>query len=122
MNILGSLEELVRFCFNIYDLNEDGYISKEEMMNMMKDSFILNCEEREEDGDGVRDLVEMTLKKMDHDKDGRISFSDFQLSVSREPLLLEAFGTCLPSSRAGAEFMERVLDRQAEDRNGYYYF
>ena len=81
-------------------------------MNMMKDSFILNCEEREEDGDGVRD----------HDKDGRISFSDFQLSVSREPLLLEAFGTCLPSSRAGAEFMERVLDRQAEDRNGYYYF
>ena len=55
---------MVRFCFNIYDLNEDGYISKEEMMNMMKDSFILNCEEREEDGDGVRDLVEMTLKKI----------------------------------------------------------
>ena len=55
---------MVRFCFNIYDLNEDGYIGKEEMMNMMKDSFILNCEEREEDGDGVRDLVEMTLKKI----------------------------------------------------------
>ena len=101
-------------------MNEDGYISKEEIMNMMKDSFILNCEEREEEGDGVRDLVEMTLKKMDHDKDGRISLSDFQISVSREPLLLEAFGNCLPSSRAGTEFLERILDRQSDNRHAYY--
>ena len=83
---------------------------------------VKSTQEDTEEDEGIKDLIEMTLKKMDHDKDGRISFSDFQLSVSREPLLLEAFGTCLPSSRAGAEFMERVLDRQAEDRNGYYYF
>ena len=117
---LGSDEELVRFCFNIYDLNEDGYITKEEIMNMMRDCFIVNSDEREDEGDGVKDLVEMTLKKMDHDKDGRISLADFQISVCKEPLLLEAFGNCLPSSRAGLEFVEKILDKETDRRDCFY--
>ena len=45
----------------------------------------------EEDGDeGVKDLIEMTLKKMDHDKDGRVSFPDFETTVKNEPLMMEA--------------------------------
>ena len=107
----GSEEELVRFCFTIYDLNEDGYISREEMMTMMKNCFIVNSSEQEEEGDGVKDLVEMTLRKMDKDRDGRISLSDFQASVSEEPLLLEAFGNCLPSNQLGAEFIRKILDK-----------
>ena len=101
----------MRFCFNIYDLNEDGYISREEMMTMMKNCFIVNTSEQEEEGDGVKDLVEMTLRKMDKDRDGRISLSDFQAAVSEEPLLLEAFGNCLPSNQLGAEFIKKVLDK-----------
>ena len=116
----GSEEELVRFCFNIYDLNEDGYITKEEIMTMMKDCFIVHSNERDEEGDGVKDLVEMTMRKMDRDKDGRISLSDFQESVTEEPLLLEAFGNCLPTSPTGVEFVERILDRQVERRNVFY--
>ena len=106
----GSEEELVRFCFNIYDLNEDGYISKEEVMTMMQNCFIVHSEQ-EEEGDGVKDLVDMTLRKMDKDRDGRISLSDFQASVSEEPLLLEAFGNCLPSNQLGAEFIKKILDK-----------
>lgn len=101
----------MRFCFNIYDLNEDGYISKEEMMTMMKNCFIVNSSEQEEEGDGVKDLVEMTLRKMDKDRDGRINLSDFQASVKEEPLLLEAFGNCLPTSQSGAEFIKKILDK-----------
>ena len=91
-------------------MNEDGYISKEEIMTMMKNCFIYG-KDREEDGDGVRDLVDMTIKKMDRDKDGRISFSDFSHTVREEPLLLEAFGNCLPTSPAGLEFCCKVLDK-----------
>ena len=100
----------MRFCFNIYDLNEDGYISKEEMMTMMKNCLIVSSEQ-EEEGDGVKDLVEMTLRKMDKDRDGRINLSDFQASVKEEPLLLEAFGNCLPTSQSGAEFIKKILDK-----------
>ena len=37
---LGNEEEWTQFCFNIYDLNEDGYITKEEIMTMMKNCFV----------------------------------------------------------------------------------
>ena len=38
----------------------------------------------DDDGDeGMKDLIEMTLKKMDHDKDGRVSYPDFQTTVTK---------------------------------------
>ena len=61
-----------------------------------------------------KDLIDMTIKKMDHDKDGQISFSDFATTVSKDPLMMEAFGTCLPSNRAGYEFKNCILDRKHE--------
>ena len=69
----------------------------------------------EEEGDeGVKDLIDMTIKKMDQDKDGRISFSDFEATVINDPLMLEAFGTCLPSNKAGLHFINSVLDRKQQ--------
>ena len=112
--VLGNEDEKIQFCFDIYDLNEDGYISKEEIMTMMKNCFVYRRAEREEEeGDGVRDLVEMTIRKMDRDRDGRISFSDFYGTVREEPLLLEAFGNCLPSNQAGLAFARKILDKKS---------
>ena len=48
----------------------------------------------------------MTLKKMDHDKDGRVSFGDFQMTVKNDPLMMEAFGPCLPNSALGESLRE----------------
>ena len=46
---LGTVEERTKFCFDIYDLNEDRFISKEEMMTMMK-SCMVKSGKTEEDG------------------------------------------------------------------------
>ena len=61
----------------------------------------------------LQDLIEMTMKKMDQDKDGRVSFSDFSETVQREPLMMEAFGNCLPTSQAGKAFVSRILDQRS---------
>ena len=61
----------------------------------------------------------MTLRKMDHDRDGRISFSDFKLAVDKEPLMMEAFGPCLPNNRAGGNFVKRILETKP---NGMIYY
>ena len=60
----------------------------------------------------LKDLIDMTIRKMDHDHDGKISFSDFSMTVLKEPLLMEAFGTCLPTSQAGVKFIMSVLDKR----------
>lgn len=76
-------------------------------------TFVINCfrnclikHPQEEDPDeGVKDLVEIVLRKLDKDRDGKISLKDFQESVYEEPLLLEAFGRCLPTERARDTFL-----------------
>jgi hypothetical protein len=59
----------------------------------------------EDPDEGVKDLVELVLRKLDADRDGKISFQDFQTAVTEESLLLEAFGQCLPSENACQTFM-----------------
>lgn len=50
-------------CFQVYDLNGDGYISAEEMLYLLKDC--INEQPTEEDPDeGIRDLVEITISNM----------------------------------------------------------
>ena len=64
----------------------------------------------EEGDEGVKDLVDMTIKKMDHDRDGRISFSDYSITVAEDYLMMEAFGTCLPTNKKGEIFKQNILD------------
>ena len=93
------------------------------------DSFIENSEEQEE-GLKVKmlmirliiiqwqDLIEMTMHKMDKDRDGKVSFEDYQATVKEEPLLLEAFGECLTHGNTGRCFRESVLDLPEKQRDG----
>lgn len=32
----GTFEEKIHYCFRVYDLNSDGYISKDEMIQLLK--------------------------------------------------------------------------------------
>ncbi|KAI9208822.1 uncharacterized protein BJ171DRAFT_454517 [Polychytrium aggregatum] len=92
----GRYEERMKFCFRVYDLNGDRYISKEEMFQMLKNCLVKGAEE---DEDGVKDLVDLVLKKLDEDRDGRVSEADWTSAITKESLLMEAFGPCLPTAK-----------------------
>lgn len=42
---------------------------------------------------------------MDQDRDGNISFADYEASVQKNPGLLEVLGQCLPSRPVTYKFM-----------------
>jgi Ca2+-binding EF-hand superfamily protein len=67
------------------------------MFQMLKNCLVK--EAVEEDEDGVKDLVDLVLKKLDEDRDGRVSESDWAGAIAKETLLMEAFGKCLPTSK-----------------------
>jgi hypothetical protein len=56
----------------------------------------------------LKDLIDMTLRKLDIDKDGKVSLADWSSTVRKEPLMMEAFGPCLPSKRAIDIFMKKI--------------
>ena len=50
-------------CFQVYDLNTDGFISREEMFHLLKSCLIKQPSE-EDPEEGTKELIELTLKKM----------------------------------------------------------
>jgi Ca2+-binding EF-hand superfamily protein len=67
----GTFTEKISFCFRVYDLNSDGFITKDEMFTLLKNSLIKNPQDEDPD-EGVKDLVEITMRKLDLDKDGKV--------------------------------------------------
>ncbi|XP_051992634.1 calaxin isoform X2 [Xyrauchen texanus] len=114
-NTFGMTDDMMmdRDCFNVYDLNGDGYISREEMFHMLKDSLIRQPTEEDPD-EGVKDLVEIALKKLDYDHDGKVSYADFEKTVRNENLLLEAFGNCLPDAKSKQAFEQHAFQEPKE--------
>ncbi|KAM8770269.1 calaxin-like [Rhynchonycteris naso] len=100
----GTLEEKLKFCFEVYYLNgDDGCISQEEIFDLLKNSLYQQSPE-EETGDGIKELVDITLKKMDYDNDGKISFADFEKAAKEDRLMMEVLGQCLPEAKICLDF------------------
>ncbi|CAG5105814.1 Oidioi.mRNA.OKI2018_I69.chr1.g2478.t1.cds [Oikopleura dioica] len=106
----GSLEEKTDYSFRVYDLNGDGFISREEMFQLLKNCLVKQPAEEDPD-EGVKELVEITLKKMDIDKNSKLSKGDFESSVQSEQLLLEAFGKCLPDRELSEDFEHYIFGK-----------
>ncbi|KAI6074540.1 EF-hand calcium-binding domain-containing protein 1 isoform X3 [Aix galericulata] len=104
----GTLEERIKYCFEVYDLNGDGYISREEMFQMLKNSLLKQPSEEDPD-EGIKDL--------DYDHDGKLSFADFEKAVRDDNLLLEAFGPCLPDIKRRHSLDEQVTGLQVDSVN-----
>ncbi|KAH9520311.1 EF-hand calcium-binding domain-containing protein 1 [Bulinus truncatus] len=103
----GTLEDHIQLCFDVYDLNNDGYISREEMFQLLK-SCLVKAPTEEDPDELVKELVEIVMKKLDCDHDGRVSLSDFKAAVAEDKLMLEALGKCLPDEKCKLTFHEMI--------------
>lgn len=101
----GTLEECIAFCYFIYDINGDRLLGRDELFFCLKNCLLQTAGIEEDIEESIKDLVEVAMKKLDVDKNGKISFSDFEAAVKNDPLLLEACGPCLPSAKAVNDFL-----------------
>ena len=68
----ASHEDKLRFAFQIYDINQDGYISNGELFTVLKMMVGNNLNDVQ-----LQQLVDRTIIKADEDFDGKISFEEF---------------------------------------------
>ena len=68
----STREEKLRFAFQIYDINGDGFISNGELFTVLKMMVGNNLNDVQ-----LQQLVDRTIIKADKDGDGKISFDDF---------------------------------------------
>ncbi|KAF4108246.1 Kv channel interacting protein 3b, calsenilin isoform X1 [Onychostoma macrolepis] len=75
----GSETEKLRWAFNLYDINKDGYITKEEMLAIMKSiydmmgRYTFPCVK----DDAAFEHVEKFFQKMDRNRDGVVTIDEF---------------------------------------------
>lgn len=69
----ASNEEKLRFAFQIYDINNDGFISNGELFTVLKMMVGNNLNDVQ-----LQQLVDRTIIKADEDFDGKISFDEFK--------------------------------------------
>ncbi|OXA45505.1 Kv channel-interacting protein 1 [Folsomia candida] len=82
----GTVDEKLRWTFNLYDINRDGFITKEEMRDVVTAVYELmgSCAEPNFEESVVNDRVERIFMKMDQNRDGVVSMEEFLVSCTKD--------------------------------------
>ncbi|XP_010874841.1 Kv channel interacting protein 3a, calsenilin isoform X3 [Esox lucius] len=75
----GSVTEKLNWAFNLYDINKDGYITKEEMLAIMKSIYDMMGRYTYPSvrDDAPSEHVEKFFQKMDRNRDGVVTIEEF---------------------------------------------
>lgn len=85
----GKPVEKLKWTFNMYDLDGDGYISKQEMLEIIRAIFLMISDAAlPEDEDTPEKRMHKIFTKMDKDNDGKISLQEFIEGAQSDPILL----------------------------------
>ncbi|XP_053423027.1 Kv channel-interacting protein 1 isoform X1 [Nycticebus coucang] len=88
----GTVHEKLRWTFNLYDINKDGYINKEEMIDIVKAIYDMMGKYtypvlRE---DTPRQHVDVFFQKMDKNKDGIVTLDEFLESCQEDDNIMRS--------------------------------
>nr|XP_020019965.1 Kv channel-interacting protein 1 isoform X3 [Castor canadensis] len=88
----GSVYEKLRWTFNLYDINKDGYINKEEMMDIVKAIYDMMGKYTYPvlKEDTPRQHVDVFFQKMDKNKDGVVTLDEFLESCQEDDNLMRS--------------------------------
>ena len=79
----------IKFCFDLYDVDEDGVITREELGSMLEAMSAESVEEAIDQADMVAEL----FSKIDVNGDGHITFEEFRTAVESDSNLLRTLLT-----------------------------
>ncbi|XP_008252105.1 calsenilin isoform X3 [Oryctolagus cuniculus] len=88
----GTVHEKLKWAFNLYDINKDGYITKEEMLAIMKSIYDMMGRHtypvlRE---DAPREHVERFFQKMDRNHDGVVTMDEFLETCQKDENIMSS--------------------------------
>ncbi|XP_042288862.1 Kv channel-interacting protein 2-like isoform X2 [Thunnus maccoyii] len=88
----GTINDRLNWAFNLYDLNKDGCITKEEMLDIMTSIYDMMGKYTYPtmQDDAPRDHVESFFQKMDRNKDGVVTVDEFIESCKKDENIMQS--------------------------------
>lgn len=81
---------------------------KTNYLRQFRRNSLIKSPQDDDPDESVKDLVEIALRKLDLDKDGKVSFQDYSTAVKNDGLLMEAFGQVLPTDSSADSFLSTL--------------
>lgn len=105
----SSLNEKMKYCFRVYDTDENKEIRRELIQKFLHNCFIMeNSQEKE---DAMRDFIGRIFLVFRTHHPHKITFEEYQKGVKRIPLLLQFLGNCIPDTTK-EQFFDLLLDKK----------
>ncbi|KAI8869467.1 neuronal calcium sensor 1b [Ramicandelaber brevisporus] len=88
----GSDEEKLQWVFKLYDIDGDNYITRDEMTKIVDAiySMVSTMVDLPEEESTVEKRVDKIFETMDKNKDGKLTFEEFQEGAKKDPAILHA--------------------------------
>ena len=108
----GTIEEKARFMFDLYDINGDNAVNKQELKTMLLhvptealvvlhqsvvgNEHALNPDSSDVDNARASNIVDVAFSECDLNKDGRLSYEQFKMWIGRTPAVIDFLDAVLP--------------------------
>ena len=101
----GTLDEKLEWTFLLYDVNRDGYITKDEMTFIVKSIYSITnlqcyCKmaDAHQDQKMAEERADMIFHKMDQNQDGKLSLEEFREGFKCNQWILQVLTFDLPET------------------------
>ena len=113
--VFGTDHDKLRFAFSLHDHDGDGYIDRQELLRMIAIS-LAESDVAEKVTQPPEQLTRLLFLKADRNKDGRISFEEFEVALLKYPDLVRKMTRSEAVWIAPNEELVAWLDERAAQR------
>jgi len=88
----GQLDEKLQWAFQLYDIDKDGFITYQEMLQIVRAIYKMTGEmvKLPEDEDTPEKRVDKIFANMDRDKDAKLTYEEFVEGSKKDPTIVQA--------------------------------
>jgi len=85
----------ILFGFKMYDLDREGFVSKEEMLKVISELYVMMGDLvslQGEDFDAPNKLVDKLFYEMNLSRNGKLSLQEYKIGAEKDPTIANALG------------------------------
>jgi len=88
----GQLDEKLKWAFQLYDIDGDGFITHDEMLQIVRSIYKMTGQmvKLPPDEDTPEKRVDKIFRMMDHNRDHKLTFAEFQEGSKKDPTIVQA--------------------------------
>ncbi|XP_022242486.1 frequenin-1-like, partial [Limulus polyphemus] len=93
----GNLEEKLIWAFKLYDVDNDGYITREEMYSIVDAIYqMLGNQAKEAEEESPRQRVDRIFEQLDKNHDNKLTIDEFKEGSQHDPKIVQALSLYAP--------------------------